>query len=552
MLVARAADPANELYLRTRWYIWLRWFIVAAIVVPSLASLYIGSGVANERRSSLILAAILIGASFIFYALSRRSRGRTYDRAVAMSLLAFDVLFISYFIYDKGGIESRSELLYALPILIASALFGRLGVYLTAAGSALAFDFVILANFAGLIHSPDAVTNEAANGSYAFNTVIFFTAALMLVAVLTDFLTRLLIRKEHEASQAAAALRRAQAIAKLGSWEWDIGTNAVTWSDELYDIFGVPKGGSATYESFLSHIHPEDREWTAAAITRSLKTHKPFRFENRIVRPDKELRIMHAEGKVVTDKQGRAVQLYGTAQDITAERALEVAKGDFVSLASHQLRTPASGVRMLLAMLRDGYAGTLSPEQLRTVEEAYEANERLLRIADDLLNVAKVESGRLVLNKQRIELCLWLKNVVTPQKLLALERRQKMRLEVPKGTAYLSGDPERLAMVLDNLLSNARKYTPPRGHIRVALQAGKRVHKITVSDTGSGMTRAEVARLFGKFTRLDNPASKGSEGTGLGLYLAKSVVDLHKGTIKVRSKPGSGSTFVITLPVSTQ
>ena len=205
---------------------------------------------------------------------------------------------------------------------------------------------------------------------------------------------------------------------------------------------------------------------------------------------------------------------------------------------------------MLLAMLRDGYAGTLRPEQLRAVEEAYAANERLLHIADDLLNVAKLESGRMVLNKQQIELCSWLKSVTNPHKLLAREQRQKLRLEMPKGAIYMTGDAERLAMVLDNLLSNACKYTPPRGTISVTLQAGKRMHKVIVSDSGSGMTRMEIARLFGKFTRLDNSASKGAEGTGLGLYLAKSIVDLHQGSIRVVSKPGVGSTFTISLPVA--
>ena len=392
-MVARAAEPVSELYLRIRWYVWVRWFVVAAIVIPSLGSLYLGNGLTHERTISLVESAVLFIASGIFYLFTRRSRGRTYDRAIGIALLIFDVLFISFFIYSKGGIESRSQLLYAMPILIASALFGRLGVYLTAAGSALTYDLVILADYFGWVHSLDTVTNQASNLTYVLNTVIFFTAVLMIVALLTDFLTRLLIRKEREARTTALALRRAQSIAKLGSWEWDVEQDEVTWSEEMYGIFGIAPDKPVAFESFLQYVHPEDQARTAAIISRSLKTHRPFSFENRIIRADKQIRFMHSEGKVVTDKSGKVTQMFGVAQDITAEKVLETAKGDFVALASHQLRTPASGVRMLLAMLRDGYTGTLSATQLKTVEEAYEANERLLRIADDLLNVAKLESG---------------------------------------------------------------------------------------------------------------------------------------------------------------
>jgi signal transduction histidine kinase len=541
-------EPELELVRRTRWYIRLRWYLLLIITIPTLASLYISPALASQRRDGVILVAVVLGSNVVFSLLSRLRTGRRYSNTIATLIIAFDVLFISFFIYSKGGIESRSQLLYALPILTSALLFSRLGVYATAAGAALSYDFVIIANYFGWIHSPDMVTSQATDWPYVLNTVIFFTAAIMLVGILTDFLTRLLIQKETEARHANSALRRAQAIAHVGSWEWNIESDTISWSDELYRIFGLPIRQPMNFESFLSGIHPEDRQRVAAIITRSLKTHKPYSFEHRVLWPNKMVRVVHGEGKIVTDRGGRVVQMYGTSQDVTAERALEVAKGDFVALASHQLRTPASGVRMLLAMLRDGYVDPLTPSQLQMVEEAYGANERLLRISDDLLNVAKLEAGRLVLNKQRMELHLWLKNVVEPHKLLARQRRQRLKLEVPKGVWYLQGDQERLAMVIDNLLSNARKYTPARGLIRVALLPGKRVHKITVTDSGSGMTHNEIANLFGKFTRLDNPASRGSEGTGLGLYLAKSIVDLHQGSIKVLSKPGAGSAFTITLP----
>lgn len=542
-------QPQQPIYQRLRWYINIRWLLISIIALPALASLYVGPGLVRLRGSNIVFVAVLFAFNGIFYILSRLRRSVTYYRALGIGLVASDLLFITYFIYSIGGIESRSVIVYALPILMSSALFGRLGVYLTAGFSALLYVFVISGNYYGLLHSPKALTDQAHNGTYVVNTAVFFTCVLLLIAVLTDFLTRLLIEKEREANATATALRRAQAIAKLGSWEWDVSQDRTTWSDELYTIFGVQRGRqNGTYESYLARVHPDDRKAMSTTIGQALRTHRPFRFEHRIVRPDKTLRFIHGEGKVVTDKQGKAQTLYGIMQDVTDERALEIAKGDFVSLASHQLRTPASGVRMLLAMLRDGYGGPLRSEQKQMVEQAYDANERLLRIADDLLNVAKLESGRIVLHPREVDLRTWLETLCVQQKMLAHQEQLKLVVDLPKKAVPWQVDPARLSMAIDNLLSNARKYTPPRGTITVTLQAGPRLCRILVSDTGTGMTKAEIGNLFGKFTRLDNAASKGTDGTGLGLYLAKSIVDLHGGSIHVQSKPGKGSTFTVRLP----
>lgn len=541
--------PEQPIYQRLRWYINIRWLLISIIALPALASLYVGPGLVRLRGSNILFVAVLFAFNGVFYILSRLRRSVAYYRALGIGLVASDLLFITYFIYSIGGIESRSVIVYALPILMSSALFGRLGVYLTAGFSALMYVFVIGANYYGLLHSPKALTNQAHNGTYVVNTAVFFTCVLLLIAVLTDFLTRLLIEKEREANATATALRRAQAIAKLGSWEWDVVQDRTTWSDELYTIFGVQRGKqNGTYESYLARVHPDDRKAMSTTIGRALRTHQPFRFEHRIVRPDKTFRFIHGEGKVVTDKRGKVQTLYGIMQDITDERALEIAKGDFVSLASHQLRTPASGVRMLLAMLRDGYSGPLRSDQKQTVEQAYDANERLLRIADDLLNVAKLESGRIVLHPREVDLRTWLETLCVQQKMLAQQERLKLVVDLPEKAVPWQVDPARLSMAIDNLLSNARKYTPPRGTITVSLRVGTRFCRIEVGDTGAGMTKAEIGNLFGKFTRLDNAASKGTDGTGLGLYLAKSIVDLHGGSIHVQSKPGKGSTFTVRLP----
>lgn len=545
------AAPNPELVARTRWYIRLRWYLIAGITLPTLSSLYIGRGMKSDQTAGLIFTVVLFAVNGIFYGLVRLKRGHDYHRLLAMSLLAFDVLLISALIFARGGVESRALLFYTVPILMSALFFGRAGVYTTGAGAAVVYDLVILGNYFGWFHSGDVATHEGTDAGYVLYSFVFYNAGVIMVAVLTDLLTRTLIQKEREATTAAAALRRAQEIAKIGSWEWDMETDRYKFSDEAYKALGgVYASETATSKDLVRNIHPDDRERVSEIMAKARQTGKPFSFEHRLLLPDKTVRVVRTEGEPMKNKRGRVVGIFGTTQDITAERALDEAKGDFVALASHQLRTPASGVRMLLGMLRENYAGELTPEQKRIADDAYAANEQLLHISEDLLTVAKLEAGRLKLNKQQIELCRWLKDIVRQQKLLAREQRQRMLLDVPKGKVFLYGDASRLAKVLDNLLSNARKYTPARGRILVSLQPGRNKHKIIISDTGNGMTKTELSKLFGKFTRIDNPASKGIEGTGLGLYMAKSIVDLHGGSIRVRSKPEQGSTFTITLPVA--
>jgi hypothetical protein len=163
--MAHQTEPDPELIQRIRWYISLRWFLLLTILLPGLTALYLGSGYTPYLTSSAILGAVALATNLIFYILAHVRRNRSYLSRLGISLLIFDTLFITYFIYANGGIESRSQLLYALPILISAALFGRLAVYLTAACSALTYDMVIAGNYWGFLHSPQMVTHQASDFS---------------------------------------------------------------------------------------------------------------------------------------------------------------------------------------------------------------------------------------------------------------------------------------------------------------------------------------------------------------------------------------------------
>lgn len=233
---------------------------------------------------------------------------------------------------------------------------------------------------------------------------------------------------------------------------------------------------------------------------------------------------------------------------IQAERRLDRAKDEFVSLASHQLRTPATGVKSILAMLVAGDLGSLSPRQLHFANKAAESNERGLAIIEELLNVAKADAGRLVLNETNFDLSALVEGIVNEQQPQIDARQLKLNLRLPNEPLELTADRDKLYMAIGNLIDNARKYTPAEGTINVSLSEHFRDIRLSVADTGMGIPRDELPHIFERFGRARDVQGGQVEGTGLGLYLVNRVVELHQGRIRVTSRKGKGSKFVMIIP----
>lgn len=234
-------------------------------------------------------------------------------------------------------------------------------------------------------------------------------------------------------------------------------------------------------------------------------------------------------------------------RDLTKERQLDVAKEEFVSLASHQLRTPATGVKSILSMLAAGDFGPLNDMQQKFVEKAMHTNDRQLQLIEDLLNVALVDSGKLELDLDYFDLAALVREIAADHAEAIAGRQQNLIVHVPD-SALLLIDVAKMTMVIDNLISNASKYTTAGGNITITLEQHKNVAICSVKDQGVGIQEADIPRIFTKFTRLPNELSATVGGTGLGLFLAKNIIELHGGSIAVNSKLGEGSTFIIKLP----
>lgn len=231
-------------------------------------------------------------------------------------------------------------------------------------------------------------------------------------------------------------------------------------------------------------------------------------------------------------------------------RELNKSKDEFIALASHQLRTPATGVKQYVAMVLEGYAGDITPNQRTFLERAYENNERQLSTINDLLQIAQIDANKLKLAKEENDLVKLLESIIRDQQTTFKVRHQTVLLASKPKELVMNMDTQRLRMALENFIDNAGKYSP--GHTTVTINArlAERGAQISIQDQGVGIAEADFGKLFQKFSRIDNPLSISVGGNGLGLYVAKKIIDAHAGTISIKSTPGKGTAFTITIPVT--
>jgi signal transduction histidine kinase len=228
-------------------------------------------------------------------------------------------------------------------------------------------------------------------------------------------------------------------------------------------------------------------------------------------------------------------------------KLLNQAKDEFISLASHQLRTPVSGIKMNLGMLLDGHFGDLSKQQRKALEATHQYNERQVQIIEDLLGIVQLDMGNVILKKERTDMKVIVYKVIEGLSAKISERKQTISF-APDNNRYISNvDKTKISIVIENLIDNASKYSQAGKKIEVELKSNKNKLEILVKDEGVGIAQKDMNKLFKKFSRIENELSVERGGNGLGLYWVKKIVKLHGGTIKVTSKPGKGTTFLVRL-----
>jgi PAS domain S-box-containing protein len=518
--------------------------------------------------------------------------------------------------------------------------------------------------------------------------LVYLTAAGTLIVLVAVRATRRVTRQadgliaEIEAASARqqaseAGMAEAQRLARIGSWEWEVSTDSVSWSNEHFRLLGLEPGTvTPSLDVYLQHVHPDDRAKAKATLNLSRRSGGPFAYHQQIVRADGVVRTLYSRGEAVYGADGTPVRLRGTIQDVTEQRAAAEAlrqsehrfhlaalassealcewnietgalwlnesftalfghsvahptvefwknlinandlervdrslqqvlasrgslwseeyrlrradgtyawvfdrgfierdvtnrpvrmiaslmdithrkeaerlKSDFVSFVSHQLRTPLAGMNWMLELAAE--CERLPPDAHEYISSAREAAARLVSLVNDLLDIARLEAGRIVMSPEPVRLADATQSVLTELESLIAEKGLQVSVDADHAPAVLA-DPQLVRQVVMNLISNAIKYNNPGGRLDIRIATQNDALEWSVRDTGMGIPRAAQSRLFEKFFRADNAVAQEVEGTGLGLHLVRLIIEQAGGRVWCESEQGAGALFAFTLPVPLQ
>lgn len=328
-------------------------------------------------------------------------------------------------------------------------------------------------------------------------------------------------------------------------------------------------------EFWQKTVHPHDYSSVMDSLAHTQLTEEPFEMEYRMLARDGHVVWFHDHMVLIRDQRGQPLYWQGLKMDVTkrkeaeeeilqlnaeleyrvAERTRELeralrAKDEFLASMSHELRTPLNSILGLSESLAENVAGPLNEKQERYVSTIIESGHHLLSLINDILDLAKIEAGQIVLNIEEVNVERVCQASLRMISEMAHKKHQEVSLQIDADMDVVWGDERRLKQILVNLLSNAVKFTPENGKLGIQVRADREEKRVifTVWDNGIGIHERDLQRLFRPFVQLDSSLARGGTGTGLGLALVTQMVRLHGGSISVDSEPGEGSRFNIVLP----
>jgi PAS domain S-box-containing protein len=367
-------------------------------------------------------------------------------------------------------------------------------------------------------------------------------------------------RTEQQVRRNEERLRFALDAASMGTWDWDLTTNVVEWSDNLARIHGLPEGGfDGTFASYEREIHPDDRARVYASIQRALKQAVPHDVEYRLVAPDGTIRWCEGKGRVEYE-DGRPARMSGVCMMVTRRKEAEIArlaaaeeasrlKDDFLATLSHELRTPLNAILGWVQMLQ---SDELTAVRAKQAVDVIGRNARLQgQLIEDILDVSRIITGKLEIERAPVSVPQLVETVVSGIAPAADAKRVRLDVHIASELPLIEGDPKRLHQVLNNVLSNAVKFTPESGSILLGCEASGGWLNIRVQDSGVGIAPEFLPFVFDRFRQADSRTTRTHGGLGLGLAIARHLIELHGGEIRADSAgANTGTTMAIRLPVS--
>lgn len=360
-------------------------------------------------------------------------------------------------------------------------------------------------------------------------------------------------------------LAHAQTLAQIGIFEWDAKSSDMFWSDIMYDIVGLPtESPPLDFSQYLLLVTPQSREIVRSTFKRLLTSGGKYVQEYQIVRPDGEIRSVRAEAEAVVDPHGSVIRILGSVHDQTSAKRVETAlreakeaavtasnaKSEFLANISHELRTPLNAVIGFSEVMIQEVFGPIGNDRYRDYAgDIRQSGVHLLGVINDLLDYSKLEAGRVELHIEDVSPVAIMDKCVRMMRQRA--EAESLALVTDTGDAaeaVIQGDDRKITQVLLNLVSNAIKFTPSGGVVRLSICRSGDGVDIAVTDSGIGMSEKDIDLALAPFGQVNSSLNREYTGTGLGLPLSKSLIELHGGTMTIDSVPAKGTTFTVHLP----
>lgn len=394
--------------------------------------------------------------------------------------------------------------------------------------------------------------------------------------------------QRHQTEKVTRRLQLATATSGSGVWEWNVRTNELIWDDAMYALHGLQKGATdLKVEDWQKLLHPEDAERVITEVQSMLAGLESLASQYRIVLPDRTIKFIDSHAIMLFDEERKPKKLIGIQRDITREKEIDRLKSEFVSMASHQLRTPLATIRWYAELLQDqcelqqhdpqlptqealasadnGEGKQANPQQSDAkeyIDTIYAATRRMIDLVNGLLNISRIELGTFSLNPSEQRIQDIARTAVADTQEAFRSRNIELQEFIDDTIPPMQLDKQSMHIILLNLLSNAAKYSHPQSQVQLwvrYLNPGEVLggHEVAessilcqVSDAGIGIPQSQVGSLFKRLFRAENAQKYESDGTGLGLYIIKSIVDTAGGEIWFETKEGQGSSFFVAFPLS--
>jgi len=372
----------------------------------------------------------------------------------------------------------------------------------------------------------------------------------------------------HNLQRRQRQLSEAEAIGRMGHWHWIIGKDDISWSEEIFRIFGVDENQYKPNLNTLTNlIHKRDLGRVVQVFQRAIIEEKNYDMEFRIMRPGGDVRFIMCEGRCEKDDTGEVIALYGIMQDMTERMLYEqelrhakdaseqayVAKSRFLANMSHELRTPLNAIIGFSEMIEAQMLGPIFNEKyLEYATSIKSSGHHLLDLISDILDMSKIEAGKHTLDLETLNLKDILDRTAQMVQGRAIEKNIKLRMSnIENSDVELIADRRALTQILLNLLSNAVKFTPEFGSVWVECTPRDRYMSLRVCDTGVGIPPNKLASVLKPFEQVSTEYTRDHEGTGLGLAITKELIELHGGTLLIDSNVSDGTTVTVRLPYGT-